>query len=329
MRRHISIACVLLVAMPAVTLAQMGQPGEPPADQTTAPAPSPGPDAAAQRAIHNAIPLTPDMIQQLEKRYGDAQQAQEQATQQVASPVSRMISATFSPGQATSIVQTVRGYPTAISFFDATGQPSPISWNTNSNAANVSGGTNCNSTQSGGSASSPAVNAVGFYVCVPTRGSNTIEITPMSLVPRGGLVVSLETSPKPLSFLLMTGAGRYDADLSVHVASRGPNAKVLVDTREGAPVTGASYLNDLLAGVPPADAIPLEVYDVSPDEVQAWRMGGETFIRTSDSILVMSPAHNLFQAGAGGTAIYGIPNTPVVVLSVNSRTVSASLKESH
>ena len=35
------------------------------------------------------------------------------------------------------------------------------------------------------------------------------------------------THPKPLTFLLMSGGGRYDADLSVHVGDRGPNAQVV------------------------------------------------------------------------------------------------------
>jgi intracellular multiplication protein IcmK len=266
------------------------------------------------------------MIQQLEREYGAAQQAAEQGTQQLASPVSRMVSVTFAPGQATSIIQTVRGYPTAISFFDSTGQPWPISWNTNSNAANVAGGTNCNSSQlaSGGNGS-PAVDAVGFYVCVPVKGSNTIEITPMSLVPRGGLVVNLQNGPKPLSFLMIAGRDRYDADMSVHVSDRGPNAKVMIDTRPGAPVTGAPYLNAMLAGVAPADAVPLDVSGVSPDDVMAWRLGGETYIRTRFTL--MSPAWDASEGGEGGTTIYAIPSTPVVLLSADARTVSAELKD--
>ena len=299
---------------------------------------SPGPDAVApqggdatlppaeQQAIRNAIPLTPDMILQLEHRFGAAAQAQEQGSQQFAAPVSRMVNATFAPGEATDIVQTVRGYPTAISFFDATGQPWPIGWNTNSNASNVNGGTNCNSTSQGNSGGgSPSVNAVGFYVCVPVKGSNTIEITPMSIVPRGGLVVELDNAPKPLSFLLIAGRDRYDADMSVHVSSRGPNAKVLIDTRPGAPVTGAPYLTSMLQGIAPADAKPLSVEGVSPDELRAWQLGGETYIRTRYTL--MSPAWDASESGEGGTTIYAIPSTPYVLMSADDRTVAVELSE--
>jgi intracellular multiplication protein IcmK len=323
------LAAMLLVGglAPFASYAQDAS-GPSTAPPTTAPADPglSGLDPAGRRAVHNAIPLTPEMIQELERRYGAAQQAEEQATQQIASPVSRMISVTFAPGQATSIIQTVRGYPTAISFFDSTGQPWPIGWNTNSNAANVVGGTDCNSAQSGSSGNgSPSVEAVGFYVCVPVKGSNTIEITPMSLVPRGGLVVNLQNGPKPLSFLMIAGRDRYDADMSVHVSERGPKAKVMVDTRPGAPVTGAPYFNAMLAGVAPADAVPLDVSGVSPDDVLAWRLGGETYIRTRFTL--MSPAWDASESGEGGTTIYAIPSTPVVLLSADSRTVSAELKD--
>jgi intracellular multiplication protein IcmK len=330
-RRHSVFAMMMLLGglAPVASFAQDVQ------DSAGNPS-SPGParqgldslDPVGQRAVHNAIPFTPEMIQELQRRYGAAQQAEEQATQQVASPASRVVNAAFAPGQATNIIQSVRGYPTAISFFDATGQPWPIGWNTNSNAASVSGGTNCNSSQSAaGGDGSPSVNVVGFYVCVPVKGSNTIEITPMSLVPRGGLVVNLQNAPKPLSFLLIAGHDRYDADMSVHVSDRGPNAKVMVDTRPGAPVTGAPYLNAMLAGVAPADAVPLDVSDVSPDEVRAWRLGGETYIRTRYTLL--SPPWHASESGEGGMTIYVIPNTPVVLLSADARTVSAELKDAH
>ena len=212
-------------------------------------------DAARQRAMDNAIPLTPDMIYELGRRYGATKRAEEEADTLIASPVNRPISVSFDPSQATNIIQTARGYPSALSFFDSTGQPWPVAWDTNSNAANVTGGTNCNTSPSGsGGAGGPAVDVVGFYACVPVKGSNTIEITPMSLVSRGGLLVHLEGAPKPLSFLLIAGRDRYDADLSVHVDRRGPNARVQIDTRPGAPVTGAAYLTSMLAGVAPAEA---------------------------------------------------------------------------
>ena len=276
---------------------------------------------AAQKAAQDAIPLTPAMIEELARRYNASKQAEEQAVTQLAAPINRQVDVSFAPGLATSIINTVKGYPTAVSFFDSTGQPWPIQWDTNSNPAAISGGTNCNAqTNAGG----PSAVAIGFFVCTPTKGSNVLEITPISLAPRGGLVVSLEGAPKPLTFLLVSGGGRYDADLSVHVADRGPHAKVEIMTQPDAPDTGAPFLTGMLEGVPPADATPLAVEGVSPEGLRAWRLGRNVYLRTRYTLL--SPEWTASEAEAGLT-VYAVPNTPVVLLSVNGRTVSASLKD--
>ena len=171
----------------------------------------------------------------------------------------------------------------------------------------------------------PSADIAGFHVCVPVRGSNTIQITPMSLSPRGGLLVNLQGAPKPVSFLLISGQTRYDADLSVHVSSRGPNARIQIDTRPNAPTTGAPFLTAMLSGIAPADAVPLSVSGVSPDDVRAWRLGNQIYLRTRHTL--MSPPWSASESGEGDVRIYALPSTPVVLLSVNGRTVSALLKE--
>ncbi len=323
-RSALALACL---AMPSLAWAQSPmQIPEPPG--TTPPIPE-----AARRAAREAIPLTPELIQELAKRFQENRRTEEESTTQIASPVSRAVRVTYAPGQTTSIVQTVRGYPSQVSFFDATGQPWPIVWDTNSNAAGGGGGGgnssgNCN-TSSGASAGTgsggPAVEAVGFHVCVPVKGSNVLQVTPMSLSPRGGLLVSLQGAPKALTFLVVAGRDRYDADVSVHVDRRGPNARVQMDTRPGAPITGAPYLTAMLSGIAPADAKPLQVEGVSPDDVRAWRLGPETYLRTRHTL--MSPPWSASQSGEGDMRIYALPFTPVVLLSVNGRTVSAQLKD--
>ncbi|ACB97392.1 DotH/IcmK family type IV secretion protein [Beijerinckia indica] len=270
----------------------------------------------------NALPLTPEMIRELGRRYREIKREEERATTQIATPVSRRINVAFIPGQATNIIQTVKGYPSAISFFDSTGQPWPIEWNSNSNPSSIAGGSNCNATTNTGG---PAVAAVGFHVCTPTKGSNVLEVTPMSLEPRGGLVVTLEGAPKPLSFMLVGGGGRYDSDVSVHVADRGPHAKVEITRRTPAPDTGSGFLTAMLDGVPPAEATPLVVSGVSPEDLRAWRLGDKVFLRTRMTLI--SPEWTASEAGEGGLTIYSVPATPVVLLSGHGRTVSAALQE--
>jgi intracellular multiplication protein IcmK len=279
------------------------------------------PQGAPGRSVDNAIPITPDMIRELAKRYQENSRTQEETLTPTASPTSRAVRVSFQPGAATSIIQTVKGYPTALSFFDNTGQPWPIAWDTSSNSAGGSQG-NCNTSPG---ASGPAVEVTGFHSCVPVKGSNVLQITPLSLAPRGGMLVSLQGAPKPLAFLVLGGRDRYDADVSIRVADRGPNAKVTIDTRPGAPVTGAPYLNAMLAGVAPADAVPLSVEGIAPDDIRAWRLGGDVYLRTRHTL--MSPPWSASERGEGGITIYALPATPVVLMSVDGRTVSAQLKE--
>jgi intracellular multiplication protein IcmK len=306
--------CGLAVAGPG-----FGQTPDPTSTNSLAPANPDNP--AATKAARDAIPLTPEMIEDLAKRYRAQQQAVEQGTTELAVPINRQVNVSFAPGAATSIVNTVKGYPTAVSFFDSTGQPWPIQWDTNSNPAAIAGSANCNApTNTGGG---PSVAAIGFYVCTPTKGSNVLEITPVSISPRG-LVVSLEGAPKPLTFLLVSGGGRFDSSLSVHVSDRGPHAKVEIMTQPDAPDTGAPFLTGMLDGVPPADAVPLSVEGVSPEGLRAWRLGRNVYLRTRYTLL--SPEWTASEAEAG-TTVYAVPNTPVILLSVDGRTVSAELKD--
>ncbi len=311
-------ACILSLPFATGALAQADQPG---AERQQGDRRQSGASADAG-SPSDAIPLTPELIERLGERVNRTQRARDQAQTELAAPVSRRINISFAPGAATSIINTVKGYPTAVSFFDSTGQPWPVAWDTNSNPAAASGGQGC-STNAGGSGS-PSAMAVGFFVCSPAKGSNTLEITPMSVAPRGGLVVSLEGAPKPTTFLLLAGSGRYDADLSVHVSDRGPRARVEIMTRPNVPETGSAHLTAMLQGVPPAEAVPLTVSGVSPDHLRAWRLGRNVYLRTAYTLL--SPEWTSSEA-EGGTTIYAVPNTPVVLLSVNGRTVSASLTE--
>jgi intracellular multiplication protein IcmK len=317
-RRFVPASLALCCAASLAAFAQE----QPQVGPEISPALPAGPPGSAGRSVDNAIPITPDMIRELARRFQENSRTQEEVLTPVASPSSRVVSVTFSPGAATSIVQTVKGYPTALSFFDNTGQPWPIAWDTSSNAAGGSAG-NCNTNAN--ASSGPAVEVTGFHSCVPVKGSNVLQITPLSLAPRGGMLVSLQGAPKPLAFLVVGGGDRYDADVSIRVADRGPNAKLQIDTRPGAPVTGAPYLNAMLAGVAPADARPLSVEGVSPDDIRAWRLGDDIYLRTRHTL--MSPPWSASESGEGGVTIYALPATPVVLMSVDGRTVSAQLKD--
>ena len=270
------------------------------------------PDTAAEldrkardAAERHELPLTPEGIERLAHKFNETHRAQEQAQQaSIALPVTRSVNIALGPGGATPIVQAVQGYPTAIAFLDNSGQPWPIVWDTNSN---------------------PSVEGFGFDVSVPEKGSNVMQIIPRSRIPRGGLLVYLKGAPVPLTFMIVAGQGRYDARVDARIADRGPNAKVQIITRPNTPETGAAYLTAMLDGTPPADAVPLVVAGVSPDEVRAWRLGDRVFLRTRYTVI--SPEWVASEAGEAGVSVYALPSTPIVLLSADGRSVSARLTE--
>ena len=73
-----------------------------------------GKPSAAQKAMQDAIPLTPEMIEELGRRFNATQRAREEAVTPLAAPLNRQINVSFAPGAATSIINTVKGYPTAV-----------------------------------------------------------------------------------------------------------------------------------------------------------------------------------------------------------------------
>ena len=84
-------------------------------------------------------------------------------------------------------------------------------------------------------------------------------------------------------------------------------------------------MNAMLSGVAPADARPLSVEGVSPDDIRAWRLGGEVYLRTRHTL--MSPPWSASERGPGNVTVYAMPSTPVALLSVDGRTISVALKE--
>ena len=105
----------------------------------------------------------------------------------------------------------------------------------------------------------------------------------------------------------------------------GPHAKVEIMTQPDAPDTGAPFLTGMLDGVPPADAVPLSVEGVFTR--------GSPGLAPRSATSICGPATRCSRQNGRPprprreTTVYAVPNTPVILLSVNGRTVSAELKD--
>ncbi len=285
------------------------------------------------KAAAASIPFIPDaLVEELTRRLDSQRRASERATNPVlAAPVNRSINLSLGPGDATPVVQAVMGYTTTIAFLDSTGQPWPIHWDESSNPsvpvpAPQGGVTNA----SAGVGVAPAVSfATGFDVSVPVKGGNMLTVTTRSPGPRGSIAVILEGASAPLSFMLMGNGHQFDSRLAVMVAGRGPNAKAAASGvgfgRPAGPVTGAAQLTSMLDGVAPAQAVPLGVSGMSPDDIRAWRLGDRIYLRTRAR--VVSPQPVATEKGMDGVAIYEIPAVPSVLVTSGGQLASIHLQE--
>lgn len=291
---------------------------------------SPPDSTSAQRALNGIPNLSDDMIDELARRVRRLQDGSERANNPtVARPLNRQVVVSLRPGDPSPIINTVRGYPTSITFTDNTGRPWPIHFENFSNASQP-GSTDCNNagaqvaTAGNGAAIPGAVFSSGFDVCVPVKGGNVLMITARSAAPRGGLQVMLEGAAAPIPFTLMGTPDSYDSVVTVKVAQRGPNARVDVFTRRsGGPVTGDVDLQRMLDGTPPANARPLLVRGAPPDGVQAWELGDRMYVRTNATILSPQPIARQFTNGNLG--IFEIPASPVVLATAGGETFSIRL----
>ncbi|BBC81874.1 type IV secretion protein DotH [Acetobacter orientalis] len=265
------------------------------------------------------LPPPPSVRQDLYDRYDTGQKTldAEDDPHLLASPTSRSLSVSFEPGAQIPIVRLAQGYPAAITFLDATGQPWPIAWDLATNKA-----ASCDA-DGKGSDKAP-IRAVGINACVPQAGSNILQITPISRYPRGGLLVTLKDAPKPISFMIVAGTGAYDADLTVRITRKGPNAKEQASALGAVPDTSDPVLNNLLDGVPPMEAVPLLVSGVSADRLRAWKLKNTMYIRTTFEL--SSPAA-IAHVSAFDVTAYAAPFSTRLLVSTGERLVPVSVQE--
>ncbi|MFT8932338.1 MAG: DotH/IcmK family type IV secretion protein [Acetobacter syzygii] len=269
--------------------------------------------------IYASLPPPPQAMSHLYDRFDAGQRALDGVDDphRLVSPVSRTVSVSFTSGGQINIIRIAQDYPSSISFVDSTGQPWPIAWDI---TTKKSGG--CDDKGDGHNAS---VRAVGISACVPEPGSNVLQLTPISRYAHGGVLVSLKDAPKPVSFMIIAGTGSYDADMTARVNKRGPNAKDIVSTDPDAPSTGSPLMDNITNGTPPADATPMLVSGVNPDDLRAWKIGKKIYLRTTYQL--MSPGFTDHQSLFDTTA-YEIPvTTRLLVSSATKQGIPVTLKE--
>ena len=238
-------------------------------------------------AYRDLVPLTPEMIRAMNRAVYDVEEA-------IASPPSgafpepknAKIALSFDPSTAPATVPIYPGVVTTVSFYDETGAPWPIKTFATGQEDRIQ---------------SEALEGP----------ANSIVLTPLAAHTRANMVVQLEGDDPPVTMTLAHDESEVVYNLSVELQARGPNAE---PETARAPVLNAS--SPTIAAFAAGADIPkgARAVETSLADLEAWRLGGDLFLRSSGPRLV-SPPWSATARAPGGVVAYRLPLSPVVMVS--------------
>lgn len=253
-------------------------------------------ELAFQATMSSLTPLRPDQIDTLRRKVDDVDRSASQPLKAERPKVSS-INISLAPGGKPPVINTGLGRVTALSFYDITGAPYPVS-------AVVIG------------------NPTQFKVEAPIPEGNLVTISPLENYAQGNMAITLANQPVPIMVKLEAGRDVIDYRLDMRVAARGPQAPAPLQFVDGAPNTADPVMSAFIDGLPPEGATPLQVDGAG---VSVWRLRGQMYVRTN--MTLVSPAWTSSAAGAGGLRVYTVPDVPVLLASDEGRLVTLKVTE--
>ncbi len=244
------------------------------------------------RVANSALPLTPEQIRLLRQLYDASQQAAATYPGVPPKPTITSTPVDLSPGATPPVVRLSAGYVTSMVFVDATGAPWPVS------AYSIG-------------------NPQAFNVQWD-KTSNILLIQAISAYRDGNLAVILKGLDTPVMIELKPGQRAMDSRIDLRIPRLGPNASPFQD---GLPATESPVLLSLLDGIPPANSKTLTA---SLCDECAFLYQNKLYLRTHFTVL--SPGWIASIASADGTHVYEMEPTPVVLASVNGKTLTMTIQ---
>lgn len=238
-----------------------------------------------QAIMDQAIGLPDSAIEKLRRAYDSKKRASSGAAEPIAKPSNHPIWVSLGPNEPAIILQVVKGFPTTVSFYDRGGKGWPVAADSNGAPA--------------------AEGGEGLAVKRPVEGGNSLEIAVVGDYPRGKVTVYLQGAEKPVSFLVVSGRNAFDDKVAVHVTGWRPGAEPAEMASAASMAIGDSAMEAMLQGITPPGARAVAVAGASPDEVRAWRLGPDLYLRGPYPLLAPEPTAQM--AAEGGIRIYRLP----------------------
>lgn len=251
-------------------------------------------DPAFRSMTSKMFPMTSEQIRILREVHEMTKRAIAEPANIPPKPLLSSQSVSLSPGTVPPVVRLANGYVTSVVFVDETGAPWPV-------------------------ASYSIGNPQAFDIQWDTE-SNLLMIQGQNAYATGNMAVKLHKLDTPIMLTLVSEQQVVDYRVDFRVQGRGPLATTPLISGT-LPVNSSQLLMNLLDGVPPTDARPLEVENGA---AQVWLRGGVMFVRTSMTLL--SPSWQSTMSSPDGTKVYQMEPTPLLLVSDRGRSVSIKVK---
>lgn len=252
---------------------------------------------AFNAAMTGLLPLRPEDIRRLLMQYDDVQRAIETPVYPNPQPEISFETISLDPGSTPPLIKLATNHVSTLNVLDVTGAPWPIqdiSW------------------------------AGNFEITQPEEGAHVVRIIPLSEFAYGNMSVRLIDLKTPIIFTLETHRDSVQYRFDARIPKPGPQATISLIKGGTRLTAGDSLLQTILDGVPPQDAVKLQVAGVD-GRTTAYRVGEQTFVRTP--LTLLSPGWHNSVSSADGMNVYNLANAPVLLLSEQGRVVRAILTE--
>jgi len=199
----------------------------------------------------------------------------------------------LSPGATPPVVRVAQTVGAAVSFVDAAGNPWPITFARNFHTEAAS---------------------------VTQVAPHVLSVTAVSPHLQGSVVVMLKGLTTPVTFLITPAQRETDYRADLQIPGLSPDAPPVPGALSTRPDIKGGNLMDFLYGATPDGAKRLAVKGkaVQQSNTRAWQnSNGQLVLRTSAQVI--SPGWYNMQPALDGTAVYSLPSTPVVRVSVDGR----------
>lgn len=242
-------------------------------------------EKAFDAALNGLIPLRPDEIRKVRRKFDETREAIETPYYPYPKPTVSVLPVSLDPGVLPPELQLATGHVTTVSILDTTGEPWPIediSW------------------------------AGDFQFTEASSGGHILRITPLAEYAHGNLSMRLIGLTTPITITLKTQREVVQYRVDVKVPGNGPNAQIpLIEGGTGLQA-GNQLVSDILDGAVPLDVEKLRVSGVD-GRTSAYRANGLVYLRTP--LTLLSPGWISSARSGDGTSVYVLNDTPLVLLS--------------